>query len=189
MNYDVTSLVGKLLVAPPAQTDEFWEKSVIYLYEENPNAIVGLALNKPSDRNFAHLAEHHGLAFSGSNNIHIGGPVNPAALVMLHTEDWICTNTMHIGDNFRISSDKGMLSRICKKDTPRQWKMFFGMCGWTRGQLEGEIQGSHPWSKKTAWLVANADEKLVFMDDPEKLWKQALDRAVEEITGSFFQIS
>lgn len=189
MNYDGQPLVGKLLVAPPAQNDDHWANTVIYIYEENPNSTVGLILNRPSDRGFAHLAEHHGLDYSKDDLIYLGGPVNQAALVMLHTDDWICSNTMHIDSKIRISSDVKMMSRICKGDAPKHWRMFLGMAGWAAGQLEGELSGIPPWSKKNAWLIAPADEKIMFMSDPNKMWKKALDSAVQELTGSFFQIS
>ena len=180
--------VGKLLVAPPSQEDEFWSQSVIFIYEQSGGANIGLALNKPSDRTVKELAAHHDLEYDGDETINIGGPVNPSALVMLHTDDWTCTNTMQIEGGLRISSDRTMLKRICNGDTPKKWKFFLGMCGWTPGQLDKEAKGQAPYSKKNAWLVAPVDEQVVFEQQSGKMWKKAIDLAVHEATESFFSI-
>lgn len=180
--------VGKLLVAPPSQEDEFWSQSVVFIYEESGGAHIGLALNKPSDRTVKELAEHHDLEYDGDEVINIGGPVNPSALVMLHTDDWTCTNTMQIKGGLRISSDRTMLKRICNGDTPKKWKFFLGMCGWSPGQLEKEARGLSPYPKKNAWLVAPALNDVVFEQHTEKMWKTAISLAVHEATESFFTI-
>ena len=181
-------MVGKLLVAPPAQDDEFWSKSVVFVYEHNSGSNVGLILNKPSERKLSELALHHGIDYSGEEMLYLGGPVNPAALVMLHSNDWHCTNTMQVMDDFRISSDKSMLRRVCSGDAPRHWRMFLGMSVWAPGQLEGEISGTAPWSKKHSWLTAPSSQSLVFQKDPERMWKKSIDLAVQKMTENFFSI-
>lgn len=179
---------GRLLVAPPSQNDDFWSQSVVFLYEETPAAVVGLALNKPSDRSVKELAEHHGYSYLGRDMINIGGPLNSAALVMLHTDDWSCTNTMQLDNKLRISSDRTMLKRLCDGDAPKKWKLFLGMSGWTPKQLDAEINGNAPYSKKTAWLVAPVNPSIIFENNSEKVWKKALDLAIQEATSSYFHI-
>lgn len=182
------SYVGRLLVAPPSQDDEFWSKSVVYIYEESNGSTIGLVLNKTSERSVEELATHHDLSFDGEDQIYIGGPINPAALLMLHTDDWACTNTMQVDNGLRVSSDRAMLSRISMGDTPKKWRLYMGMSGWSKGQLDAEIKGIPPFSKKKAWLLAPAKTKIIFENDPEKMWKQALELAVQEATESYFHI-
>ena len=182
-------MIGTLLVAPPAQEDEFWAKTVVFIYEQNHNSVVGLVLNKPSDRTLQELASHHDLEFLGPDVLYTGGPVNPAALVMLHTDDWACGNTMQIGERFRVSSDRTMLNRLCAGDRPRKWRLYLGMSGWTPSQLKSEISGEAPWNKKTAWLTAPADESIVFGKDPDKIWTKAIDSAAASMVQSYFTIS
>lgn len=182
------NMVGQLLVAPPAQNNDFWEKTVVFLYEQTANSTVGLIVNKPSEKKLADLAEHHDLEYTGNDVIHIGGPVNPSALVMLHTDDWACTNTMHIGGPWRVSSDRTMLGRICAGDRPRRWKMFLGMSVWTPIQLEGEIRGNPPWDKKTAWVTAPANESVIFSNSPERSWKKGIDLAAQSMVSNYFNI-
>jgi len=182
-------MIGQLLVAPPAQTDDYWAQSVVFLYEETAKASVGIILNKRSDRTFRELAEHHDLDYDGDELLYIGGPVNPSALVMLHTDDWSCTNTMHVTGNLRLSSDRTMLKRLCEGDRPAKWRLFLGMSAWTPEQLAGEISGIAPWNKKTAWLTAPSETKLIFDAKPERIWKKSIDLAAAQMVGSFFNIS
>lgn len=181
-------MIGQLIVAPPAQHDEYWGNSVIFLYEQTQQSTVGLILNKASDRSFKELAEHHGLHFKGNDLLYIGGPVNPNALVMLHTDDWSCTNTMTAGNGLSISSDRTMLQRLCVGDRPKRWRLFLGMSVWTPNQLQCELQGIPPYSRKTAWLTAPADPELVFDGKPDRMWKKSIDLAAEEAVQNYFSI-
>lgn len=179
---------GQLLVAPPIQEDEFWSQSVVILYEESPAAVVGLVLNKPSERTVEELAEHQGLTYSGEEKIYVGGPVNPAALVMLHTDDWTCSNTMHIKNGLRISSDGTMIQRLCEGDRPKKWRLFLGMSGWTPKQIDAEINGTPPYTKKASWLVTPVNSNIIFEKDDQTMWKRALNLAIQEATASYFHI-
>jgi putative transcriptional regulator len=181
-------MIGTVLVAPPAQEDEFWASSVVFIYEQNATSVVGLVVNKPTDRTLAELADHHGIEYYGDEILYAGGPVNPAALVMLHTDDWHCGNTMQIGDGYRVSSDKNMLKRLCSGDRPRKWRLFLGMSGWTPTQLQGEMLGSPPWNKKTAWLTASADENIIFGQNPDTIWKKGIDSAAANMVQNYFSI-
>lgn len=179
---------GQLLVSPPVQEDEFWAQSVVFLYEESPAAVIGLVLNKPSDRTVQELAEHQGLTYFGKEMIYIGGPVNSSALVMLHTDDWTCSNTMHIKNGLRISSDGTMIERLCDGDRPKKWRLFLGMSGWTPKQLDAEINGTPPYTKSASWLVSPMAADIMFEEDDKTMWKHALDLAIQEATSSYFHI-
>lgn len=182
-------MVGELLIAPPAQEDEFWSRTVVYIYEQNKSGTVGLIVNKPTDKTLGELAEYHDIQYNGEELLYQGGPVNPNALVMLHTDDWACTNTMHIADGIRVSSDKTMLKRICSGDRPRKWRLFLGMSAWTAGQLEGELSGDPPWNPKMSWVTAPATEQVLFGKSPDQVWKLGIDLAASHMVQNFFNIN
>ncbi len=182
-------MIGQLLIAPPAQTDDYWGKSVVLLYEKTQAASVGLILNKPSERSVKELAEHHGHEFKGDDIIYVGGPVNPSALVMLHTDDWTCSNTMQVTDTLRLSSDRSMIKRLCAGDRPTHWRLFLGMSAWTPSQLEGEMNGTAPWSKKTAWATCPSNTPIVFDLNPDRMWKRSIDFAAQKMVDSYFTIN
>lgn len=181
-------MIGSLLVAPPAQKDEYWEESVIFIYERTPASVVGLILNKPSERYVAELATHHGHQYQGSEPLHMGGPVNPSSLIMLHTDDWSSRNTMHIAENIMISSDRNMIERLSEGDMPRKWKLFLGMSVWAPMQLDGELKGNPPWSKKKSWVIAPANESILFGKDCQKIWKKSIELAAKDMVENYFSI-
>lgn len=180
---------GQLLVAPPAQLDDYWARTAVFLYERSPSNTIGLIVNKPGDRPVSALARHNGLEYDGSEMLYIGGPVNPSALILLHTNDWQGKNTFRITENFSVTSDNSMLPRLCSSDKPKQWKLFLGMSAWTNAQLECEIAGISPWTYKAAWLVAPSTSSSLFDHDPTRSWKKAVNTAIKETASSLFQIN
>ncbi|HYY25900.1 MAG TPA: YqgE/AlgH family protein, partial [Candidatus Udaeobacter sp.] len=52
---------------------------------------------------------------------------------------------------------------------PRQSLFMLGYSGWASGQLEAEL-------KANAWYVIPADKALIFGQDADKKWRQAMDK-------------
>ena len=52
-------------------------------------------------------------------------------------------------------------------------RVYAGYSGWGPGQLEGEL-------KANAWFIAPADSMLVFDEDREKVWEQAMERRTRQ---------
>ena len=53
--------------------------------------------------------------------------------------------------------------RLSEKDI----RFFLGYSGWSEGQLEGEM-------KQKSWIVTSASKTLVFRNDIDNTWKDAL---------------
>lgn len=180
---------GQMLVAPPAQTDEYWSQTAILIYEKNHVNTIGLIVNKVGDRSVSELATHNNLDYNGDDMLYIGGPVNPHALVLLHTNDWSSENTFKITNKFSVTSDKSMLVRLCAGDKPSQWKLFLGMSAWKPGQLENELLGIPPWNKRQSWLICPSSAPVLFDKDQARTWKKGLNSSIKQATESLFQIS
>ena len=60
-----------------------------------------------------------------------------------------------------------ILRSIAEGGGPRKRLLALGYAGWSQGQLEQEIQAN-------GWLVADADEDILFGFDLEDKWTQAL---------------
>lgn len=183
MNY-----TGKLLIAPPLNRDDFFEKSIVYIYDQSTDGTTGVITNKPSNRTLKELCHFNDIKYNGRERIFLGGPVNPSALIMLHSNDWVCTNTIKIKDPWRISSDQTMLERIAKGDRPTYWRLFLGLCAWSSGQLEGEISGIPPWSRSNSWLITSPTPEILFHKNSEKAWKNSIENCSQEMIDSFFTI-
>jgi putative transcriptional regulator len=68
----------------------------------------------------------------------------------------------------RVSSSMDLLRDIAKGKGPRTFALFLGRASWAPGQLEQELaQG--------VWLPTATDTALLFRDDAEGIWRQALE--------------
>jgi len=57
---------------------------------------------------------------------------------------------------------------------PRKSLLAFGYAGWRPDQLEGELG-------QRAWLEAADDEGLVFDEDRDKVWGEAMKRRTQDL--------
>lgn len=170
-------LVGNLLIAPPAVKNTFWYKTVIMVTEHHGQGSVGLVLNKRSQMSIKEFGEQLSYDLDIPGFIYLGGPVNVKSLSFLHSNDWVSKNTMRINDEFSLSSADDILPRLAMGDRPDRWRIFLGMCGWSPGQLVGEIQGNAPWQKETSWCTSSSSHELVFGSDNKDQWCNALDQS------------
>ncbi len=179
------SLVGKLLIAPPAVKGNFWQKTVILVTENYPHGSVGFVLNKRSQMTLTEFGEQLGYKIDTPGYVYLGGPVNVKSLTLLHTNDWTSKNMIKISDELSLSSSEEILPRMAMGDMPRNWRLMLGLCGWGANQLEGEIKGEHPWKQESSWCLARSTEDLVFEMDGNDQWTTSLDKSGLEFAQSF----
>ncbi len=98
----------------------------------------------------------------------LGGPVERQRGFVLHTNDFqTVDSTLAVTDHIGLSSTKDALDAMASSTPPRRSMLALGYAGWGSGQLEDELAAN-------AWLVADADETLVFSDDIDGKWENAL---------------
>jgi len=164
-----TSLKGRLLVATPALGDGIFDRSVVLIIEhDDTEGAFGVVLNRPSTTDVeGALPEWARLAASPSV-VFVGGPVSPEAAICLarmsnaDAEGWVPV-VGSIGA-LDLSQDADVLAAAVD-----EVRLFAGYAGWTRGQLEEEIE-------EGAWFVVDALEGDVLNDDPGSLWQDVLRR-------------
>jgi putative transcriptional regulator len=171
------TLIGNLLIAPPAVKGNFWYKTVVMITENHNDGTVGLVLNKRSQMSVKEFGEQLGFHIDLPGFVYLGGPVNVKSLSFLHSNEWVSKNTLPINQHYSLSSADDILPRLAMGDCPERWRLFLGMCGWAEGQLAGEIKGDAPWNKETSWCLATGDQELVFGTDNKDQWCNALDRS------------
>lgn len=164
-------LQGQLLIAMPTMPDERFEHSLIYVCAHGPNGAMGLVVNKPiSGVTFPDLLQQLGIeerAGQQSILVHNGGPVEPGRGFVLHSNDYQGDATLLIGSQFGLTANIDVLKAIAEGHGPRRSLLALGYAGWGPGQLDAEIQAN-------GWLLAPADDALLFgVDDGEK-WLAAL---------------
>lgn len=157
---------GRLLIAEPFMSDNYFRRSVVMLAELNEKGSVGFILNKPVEM-FVHevipdfpLTDHR---------IHFGGPVQRDQLFYVHTLGDKIQNSIPIAPGLWWLGDFEQLrSMIAKKEIGQQEIRFFiGYSGWEAGQLNGEMD-------KKSWYVTKINRSLVFDADAKNLWKNAV---------------
>lgn len=178
------NLAGKLLISPPKVRGNFWQKAVIFLTENHSKGSVGLTLNKPSKMTIRDFARQHNVDINVKGFVYVGGPVNVKAFTMLHSADWSCDNTMQVNDQFALSSSPNMLHQLAMGNCPRVWRLFVGLAGWTAGQLENELAGTPPYDHNLSWLLAQADQNIVFGLDGTEQWTDSIERSSSEFSQS-----
>lgn len=172
------SLAGQLLIASPSMGDPRFARTVILMVRHDRRGALGIVINRPiDDRPIAQILEALGEASSGVEGnlrIFVGGPVEPQRGFVLHSAEYRRAETVGIDGRFALTSSRDVLRDIAANKGPKKQIVAFGYSGWGAGQLEGEL-------KLQAWLVAPADPQLIFDDDRDKVWDNAMARRPRDI--------
>lgn len=182
-------LEGKILIAHPnTPQHSIFCKSVIYLYQDRiEQGSIGVMTNKPSQFTLRDLCIEKQLGLHNiTSRVYHGGPVNTSALVLLHSNDWRSENTAVAGNTLCITSDNLMLEKIIHGDQPAYWRLFGGLCGWAPGQLSLELTGRYPYGPENSWLIASANDDLIFGTTGDEQWQAAIDSCSKELFNQYF---
>ena len=175
------SYVGKILVAHPKMTYQSpFFQSVVYIGHEDDNGVNGIIVNRPTSYTVSEFMNRRGYDFiSTRHKMRFGGPVNTSTVFMLHSDEWTSSSTMKAGPGYSISCDDFMLEKLSMGYLPVYFRMVVGMASWYPGQLDNEISRSD-------WLIATANDDILFNYDGEKQWNKALELVSREVINSYF---
>ena len=166
-NASVGSLRGQLLVAGPALDDPNFRRTVVLIGEHGDEGAMGVVLNRPSTVTVADAVPPLAELVGDHDVVHLGGPVEPQAVVVL--ADFADTADV---DDLLVDSVgflPGEIEGAAGVGPVRALRVFAGYAGWSPGQLEEELEES-------SWLVLPARVSDVFGDEPERLWSEVLRR-------------
>lgn len=183
------SYQGKVLISHPnCPRDSPFYKSVIFIYQDNPRTgTLGVIVNKPSKYKVQDVCAEKNIIFKNStHHIFHGGPVNPNALILLHTNEWSSDNTTPIHERLAISSDNAMLELISQGREPKEWRLFGGISGWSQGQLNQEMSGKWPYRPENSWLIADIDANFLFKVPFKHQWNEACALAGNQMFDQYF---
>jgi putative transcriptional regulator len=163
----VDSLRGQLLIASPALFDPNFRRTVVLVTEHNEEGAMGLILNRPSETAVGDGAPPLLTLVDEGALVHLGGPVEPAAVTVLaEFDDPDDAAAVVLGDIGFVRAD-AELDEL--PGTTRRARVFAGYCGWTAGQLEAELEG------EDSWIVATPRPDDVFGEAAD-LWADVLRR-------------
>jgi putative transcriptional regulator len=163
----VESLRGQLLIAGPDLLDPNFRRTVILVGEHGEEGAMGVILNRPSPMSVAEAVPPLAELVDESELVHVGGPVQPQAIVVLGDfEDTTEAGALVLGSIGFLPGEIENASDIASLTRAR---VFAGYAGWAPSQLEEEIA-------EESWILTRAEPDDIFTADPDHLWSAVLKR-------------
>ena len=160
------SLKGHLLIAGPSLVDPSFWRTVVLVGEHSEEGALGVILNRASEATVAEAVPELAVLVNDIGQMHVGGPVQPSAIVVL--ADF--AEPERAGS--LVLDSVGFLPSEVDPDTLgelRRARVFAGYAGWGPGQLDGELE-------EGSWIVELALAEDVFTEEPDSLWSDVLKR-------------
>jgi putative transcriptional regulator len=162
----VESLRGHLLIAGPSLLDPNFWRTVVLVGDHSEEGALGIVLNRSSETPVEEALPELTLLAEDLGAVHVGGPVQPSAVVVL--ADFVDPDAAET----LVLDSVGFLPSEIEPNTLgelRRARVYAGYAGWGPGQLDGELE-------EGSWIVEPARPEDVFTDDPESLWSDVLRR-------------
>jgi putative transcriptional regulator len=162
----VDSLRGNLLVATPGLVDPNFWRSVVLVGEHSEEGALGVVLNRASETSVEEAMPELSSLADGLGRIHVGGPVQPSAVVVL--ADFLEPPD----ESALVVESVGFLPAEVDPDSLgplRRARVYVGYAGWGPGQLDDELD-------EGSWIVEPALADDVFTAEPDGLWSAVLRR-------------
>ncbi len=166
------SLEHNFLVAMPSLDNSWFEKTVVYMVEDNEYGSMGLVINLANKINVQEILEHFSLdtpydADYLQNAVLIGGPVELERGFILHKGQGNWKSSLPLPDHLNMTVSEDLLKEISEDSPPEHFLICLGFAGWEPGQLAQEIQ-------ENSWLTIPYNETLLFETPIENRWQVAL---------------
>jgi putative transcriptional regulator len=166
------SFRNSFLIATPNMRDPRFRFAVIYLTSHDSSGAMGLIINKgKSGLYISDMLDQIGIDGEvrvADTSVLDGGPVDIDRGFVLHSSDYFRPDSsLKISNTLSLTSTKHVLESLVSDDHPKSALLAVGYAGWGAGQLEREIA-------ENSWLLADANDDLVFSQDLEGKWAHAL---------------
>jgi putative transcriptional regulator len=175
---DTASLTGQLLIAAPTIGDPRFAHTVILMVKHDKDGALGIVINRPvGEESIASLLEGTGEDVSGiDGNLRVfaGGPVQPDLGFVVHSAEYRRDETINVDGRVAMTASRQILRDIGHHRGPQKTLFALGYAGWGPGQLEGEMA-------RHDWFTTPEEPKLIFDDDREHLWDDAMARRTREL--------
>jgi putative transcriptional regulator len=156
------TLAGQLLLANPALRDPHFKRSVILLSAHSEEGAMGVVLNRPLGKQLAELNGSFALGPLAGVPLYCGGPVEPEQLIIVSWQWLKAEDAFQL--HFGIEPDKAAELIGTPGITVRA---FLGYAGWSKGQLEGEMQ-------RDTWFTSTVEGEQLDRADGTDLWRGLL---------------
>lgn len=159
-------LRGQLLLDSGKLSGSFFQRTVVLICDHDTEGAFGLVLNRSLGKTVGEMIVADLPDRLKESPLFLGGPVQPAALSFLHTDNFI--PDADVLPNLALGHSLDALMEIGESfSAAKKIRLFAGYAGWSPGQLETEM-------KRKAWLTFPATLELIFDTPPEQLWPKIL---------------
>ena len=128
---------------------------------------MGVVLSRPSDTPVAEAAPMLEPLVEPGDVLHVGGPVEPGAVLVMAEFDDPDEAAVVVFDGVGFMPGDSEPEDVAS--ATRRARVFVGYAGWGPGQLEAELE-------EESWVVLEADPGDVFAESAEDLWSAVLAR-------------
>lgn len=170
---DIENLTGKILLATPAISNEYLNKSMVFVCSHDENGAMGLIINKPIPSiNIKNLMRRLNLDSNGLERleVHFGGLEETDRCFVLHSDDYLFEESTIIRDGVALTINSDVMRASLTggwNQGPREKMICIGCCIWDVDQLENEVASSY-------WIPIESDEALIFGNPRADKWSKAL---------------
>jgi putative transcriptional regulator len=165
-----------LLIAMPQVLDPFFHRSVVLLIHNDDEGSFGLITNRATGIKVSEILSGMEISWGGGSEAvaFFGGPVQPQMGTLMFDAEAVAdraesadeTSSL-VAPGIRLTQNVAALGDLAVSP-PEYMRLYLGYAGWGSGQLVDEIL-------RDDWLTAPVDKRLLFTDNPETVWDQALD--------------
>jgi len=158
------NLSGSLLVSHPGLLDPNFRRTVVLISAHSDDeGAMGVVINRPLGKSLGELKEEFAYSPLAEVPVFSGGPVGGNNLILAAWK-WI-EETGVFKLYFGLSTDKAQIMLANEPDL--EIRGFLGYAGWTRGQIEKELE-------QDAWVVSPIDGRVLKNSMGRELWKNVL---------------
>ena len=158
-----SSLAGSLLIAHPSLFDPNFRRAVLIIgAHDAEEGAYGLVLNRPTENTVADLLPVAEIGALANLPVFIGGPVQQDRLTFASFR-W-----QGADDIFECKTQLGVEEAgesLGQKQTTV--RAFIGYSGWTKGQLEAELE-------QKAWIVGKPERGMFEAAKNPSLWREIM---------------
>ncbi|RLD67400.1 MAG: YqgE/AlgH family protein [Bacteroidetes bacterium] len=166
---------GKLLLSEPFLKDYFFKRGVILMLEHDKFGSMGMVINRETEYYINDLVDGFP---EFESKVFLGGPVQTENIFILHRKGDLINGSQEILPGLYWGGDfeqiKELIGLGVLKNT--DLRFYLGYSGWSENQLQNEL-------KENSWIVAEAKNQYLFVDQPKDLWKDIL-----EIYGNDYEL-
>lgn len=167
------TLENQFLIAMPQLKDSLFGDTVSVVCQHSVEGAIALVINKALPQTMAEVFKQMDLPADSlahpEKEILFGGPVQPEAGFILHSEKGDWQSTLSISPTLFLTSSKDILEAMSKGKGPNSYLFILGYAGWSPGQIEHEME-------ENSWLHSPIEQEIIFNTPPELISSEVINK-------------